>query len=229
MKDLTELEKKLGVEFEDKELLKQSLTHRSYLNENPDFDLNHNERLEFLGDAVLELAVTEDLFKEYSEPEGELTNWRSALVNSEMLARVSEKLEIEDYLLLSRGEKKDRGRGRRYILGNALEAVIGAIYLDKGYKVVKKFVEENFLTHLPRILEEGLYKDAKSLFQEEAQDRLNITPTYEALSEEGPDHNKKFTVGVCLDDELVAKGGGFSKQAAQEEAARKALERKNWS
>lgn len=227
-KDYSHLESKLGVKFEDQDLLIQALTHRSYINEHPDFELDHNERLEFLGDAVLELVVTEYLYRNYPNPEGELTNWRSALVNSKMLAQVANLLEIDDYLLLSRGEAQAEGRGRECILGNSIEALIGAIYLDQGYDQAKAFIKANIISHLPRILEEGLYRDAKSLFQEEAQDRLAITPTYEVMEERGPDHRKEFKVGVFLEDELVAKGEGFSKQAAQEEAAQKALAKKEW-
>lgn len=228
MKDLSSLQERLGVEFENEEFLRQALTHRSYINENPDFDLDHNERLEFLGDAVLELITTDYLYRNYSEPEGVLTNWRSALVRSEMLAKVAEDLEMEDKLLLSKGERKDKGRGRRYIMGNAVEAIIGAIYLDQGYDKAKVFVDEYILTHLDEVLEKRLYKDPKSLFQEEAQDRMDITPTYKALEAKGPDHKKEFKVGVYLEDNLIATGKGFSKQSAQEEAAKKALEKKDW-
>lgn len=228
MQDLSSLEEKLGVEFDNEELLRQALTHRSYINENPDFELDHNERLEFLGDAVLELITTDYLYRNHPKPEGVLTNWRSALVRSEMLAKVANNLEMEDKLLLSKGERKDKGRGRRYIMGNAVEAIIGAIYLDQGYEAAEEFVDEYILAHLDDVLEKRLYKDPKSLFQEEAQDRLDITPTYEALEAKGPDHKKEFKVGVYLEDDLVTTGKGFSKQAAQEEAAKKALDKKSW-
>lgn len=228
MKDLSPLEKSLGVEFKNKDLLLQALTHRSYLNENPDFYLDHNERLEFLGDAVLELAVTERLYNTYKDPEGELTSWRAALVNSKMLSKIARKLGVNEFLLLSRGEAKDTGRAREYILANAMEAIMGAMYLDLGFKLADGFVLEHIMPELPEIIEKGLYKDPKSRFQEEAQDRSGITPTYEVTNERGPDHAKHFTIGVFLDKELIAKGEGDSKQEAQEKAAEKALEAKGW-
>jgi len=229
MKDLSILEQKLGVKFKKQDLLKQALTHRSYLNENPDFKLNHNERLEFLGDAVLQVAVTERLYREYPNSEGELTNWRAALVNAKKLAEVAENIGLNDFILLSRGEAKDIGRARQYILANATEALIGAIYLDQGIEVVGSFVEENILSHLPEILKIGAYRDAKSIFQEEAQERVGITPSYEVLDEWGPDHAKHFKVGVFLENELVAEGEGSSKQEAQQKAAEAALKTKNWN
>lgn len=228
MMDLSPLELKLGVEFNNKDLLLQALTHRSYLNENPNFYLDQNERLEFLGDAVLELAVTRYLYSNYKNPEGELTSWRAALVNSKMLSSVSRELEVNDFLLLSRGEAKDVGRAREYILANAMEAIIGAIYLDKSFEVAEKFILDNIIPKLPEIIEKKLYRDSKSRFQEEAQDRVGITPTYEVLDEHGPDHAKHFTIGVFLDKELIAKGEGNSKQEAQEKAADNALELKRW-
>lgn len=228
MKDLSSLEKKLGVEFENKNLLMKALTHRSYINENPDFGLAHNERLEFLGDAVLELVVTEYLFKNYPNPEGELTNWRAALVRAEMLSEVANNIGVNGFLLLSRGEAKDTGRARQYILANAVEAIIGAIYLDQGLEVSRQFIEKFVVCYLPEILEKGTYRDAKSVFQEEAQERAGITPTYEVLKEWGPDHAKHFRVGVFLNGDLVAEGEGVSKQEAQLEAAKKALEVKEW-
>jgi ribonuclease-3 len=228
MKDLSALEKKLGVKFNNSDLLLQSLTHRSYLNENPDFYLDHNERLEFLGDAVLELVVTEYLYNSFPNPEGELTNWRAALVKAETLSQVSDNLGINKYLLLSKGEAKDTGRARQYILANALEAIIGAIYLDQGYESIKQFILKAIIKELPEILEKGTYRDAKSVFQEEAQERVGITPTYEVLKEWGPDHAKHFRVGVFLNGELAAEGEGVSKQEAQLEAAKNALRAKNW-
>lgn len=229
MKDLSALEDKLGIKFKNQELLKQALTHRSYLNENPDFRLDHNERLEFLGDAVLQVVVTEYLYENYPNPEGELTNWRAALVNAKKLAEIAEEIGLNDFVLLSRGEAKDTGRARQYILANALEALIGAIYLDQGIKAVKPFVEKNILRQLPEILKEGAYRDAKSLFQEEAQERAGITPSYEVLDEWGPDHAKHFRVGVFLEDELVAEGEGSSKQEAQQKAAEEGLRVKGWN
>jgi len=222
------LAEKIGIKFKDISLLQQALTHRSYLNENRDYKLEHNERLEFLGDAVLELIITEYLYKNYPNPEGELTSWRSALVNGEMLSLVSQDLGVEEYLLMSRGEAKDTGRARQYLLANAFEAITGAIYLDQGYDVVKKFVLENVATRLTDILDKKLYLDPKSYFQEKAQEMEKITPSYRVQREWGPDHDKHFVVGVYLADKLVAEGEGNSKQEAQREAARKGLEEKKW-
>lgn len=225
------LAKQLGVEFKNSELLQQALTHRSYLNEHRSYKLDHNERLEFLGDAVLELVVTEYLYKNYPNPEGELTNWRAALVNGEMLARIAKDLGVEEHLLMSRGEAKDTGRARQYLLANAFEAIIGAIYLDqedKGYSRAQEFIARNVISHLEEILENKTYLDPKSRFQEEAQDKTGITPSYQVISESGPDHDKKFVVGVYLEDELVAKGDGNSKQEGQRKAAERALEKKGW-
>jgi ribonuclease-3 len=225
---LLELEAKIGAKFKDLDLLLQALTHRSYINENPKWHLDHNERLEFLGDAVLELVITEYLYKNYPNPEGELTNWRAALVNAVMMAKVSVKIDLNDYLLLSRGEAKDIGRARQYILANAMEAVIGAIYLDRGYEAAGDFISKIIVPELPKILKEKAYKDYKSLFQEKAQDEAGITPTYEVLKEWGPDHAKNFRVGVFLEKDLIGEGEGPSKQEAQQEAAKAALEKKGW-
>jgi ribonuclease-3 len=223
-----DLAKKLGVKFNNIELLQQAVTHRSYLNEHRGYRLDHNERLEFLGDAVLELVVTEYLYNNYNNPEGELTNWRAALVNGEMLAKISKELGVEEYLLMSRGEAKDTGRARQYLLANAFESITGAIYLDQGYGVAKDFIMKNVVVRLNEIIENKLYMDPKSRFQEEAQDKVGITPSYRVMSESGPDHDKKFVVGVFLETELVAKGEGPSKQEAQRSAAEKALEVKGW-
>ena len=228
-RDLSKLEENLGLKFKNQEMLKQALTHRSYINEHPSLKMEHNERLEFLGDAVLELIVTEYLYQNYPNPEGELTNWRAALVNSKMLAEVARNLKLEDFLYLSHGEAKDKNiKARNYILANATEAVIGAIYLDQDFEVSKKFITDKILVELPRILENKLYVDPKSFFQEEAQERVGITPSYQVLSESGPDHNKKFVIGVYLEEELVAKGEGSSKQEGQMKAAEKGLEVKKW-
>lgn len=229
MKDLSLLEKKLKVKFKNKDLLTQAFTHRSYLNENPQFGISNNERLEFLGDAVLELAVTENLFQKYPQkPEGELTSWRAALVNAKILSRIAKDLEFNDFLLLSRGEAKETGKARQYILANTFESFVGSLYLDQGYKPCQKFIEKYVIRELPAILESQLYKDAKSRFQEEAQEKVGITPTYRVQKEWGPDHAKHFVIGVFLRDELVAEGQGSSKQEAEEAAARKALEIKHW-
>ena len=227
--DFEVLEKKLGLKFKNKDLLKQSFTHRSYLNENPDFNLNHNERLEFLGDAVIELIVTEQLYKEYPEKtEGDLTNWRAALVNAKMLTSVAEELGFNDFLLLSRGENKELGKARAYILANTFEAFLGALYLDSGYKLCDEFIKKHLFKNLAGIIQEGSYKDAKSKFQEEAQERDSITPSYKVIKESGPDHEKQFIVGVYLDKELIAEGQGSSKREAEEAAAQLALEVKKW-
>lgn len=228
MKDLSNLEQQLGIKFKDKDLLKQALVHRSYINENPGFSLEHNERLEFLGDAVLELVVTEYLYRNYKEPEGILTSWRAALVNSNMLADFSAKLNVNDYLFLSRGEAKDEGRARQYILGNTFESLMGAIYLDQGYKKAQEFIERTLLLELSLIIKEKLFVDSKSKFQEEAQERMGITPVYQVLKEWGPDHAKQFKIGVFLEKELAGQGEGPSKQDAQQAAAEDALKSKKW-
>lgn len=220
--------KKIGVKFKDINILQQAVTHRSYLNENKSYKLDHNERLEFLGDAVLELIVTEYLYNNFSNPEGELTSWRSALVNGEMLAKIAQNIKVEKFLLMSRGEAKDKGKARQYILANALEAVIGAVYLDQGYEVTKKFITDNIIVNLKEILDKKLYLDPKSYFQEKAQEIAKATPSYKVLREWGPDHDKHFVVGIYLGDELVIEGEGESKQEAQREAARRALDVKGW-
>jgi len=220
--------KKIKVDFKNISLLEEALTHRSYLNENREKNLNHNERLEFLGDAVLELVVTDFLFSNYNNPEGELTSWRAALVNGDMLASVSKKLGAEKYLRMSKGESKDTGRARQYLLANALEAIIGAIYLDQGYEIAEEFIKENIIINIDNILEEKLYLDPKSHFQEKAQEYEKITPSYRVTREEGPDHDRNFTVGVFLEGKLVAEGSGPSKQDAQREAANAGLKKKGW-
>jgi len=228
MKDVVDLEKKIEIKFKDKNLLRQSLVHRSYLNEHKDFELDHNERLEFLGDAVLELVTTEFLYNNFANPEGELTNFRAALVNRKMLAIISTEIGLEEYLLMSKGEAKDTGRARQYIIANALEAIIGAIYLDQGYNKSKKFIENYFLCKMDDVLNDKLYQDAKSKFQEEAQEKVGVTPCYKVIKEWGPDHNKRFLIGIFLGEEKVAEGEGISKQAAQRNAAEKGLEVKDW-
>ena len=228
MTDISLLEQKIKVEFKDKNLLLQALTHRSYINENPKWPLDHNERLEFLGDAVLELVVTEHLYRIYPNPEGELTNWRAALVNAVMLADISKVFNLNEYILLSRGEAKDVGRARQYILANAMEAIIGAIYLDQGYAKSAEFIHKFILSELPRIIKNNLYRDAKSLFQEKAQEQVGVTPNYEVIQEWGPDHARQFKVGVYLGQDLIAEGEGPSKQEAQQKAAEGALKAKGW-
>lgn len=229
MKDFSILEKKLNINFSNKELLTQAFIHRSYLNENPQMDLGNNERLEFLGDAVLELVVTQHLYVNYpQESEGKLTSWRAALVNTKTISAASGRIGFGDFLLLSKGEAKEEGKSRQYILANTFEAFIGSLYLDQGYGACKNFITGNLLVELPRIIKNELYKDAKSRFQEVAQEKVKVTPTYQVLEEQGPDHAKFFLVGVYLGDELIAKGGGYSKQEAEEETAKIALEAKGW-
>lgn len=230
MKDFSKLEKRISVKFKNQDLLAQALVHRSYLNEHPDFRLNHNERLEFLGDAVLEIAVTEYLFNHFPEtPEGDLTNWRASLVNAKMLAQIAFELDLEDYLFLSKGESKDKNsKARQYILANAVEALIGAIYLDQGIKAAGKFIKKDILSKLDNILENKLYLDPKSKFQEKSQELYGVTPHYKVLAEKGPDHAKIFEIGLYLGEEMIAKGKGSSKQEAQVDAASKGLEKKKW-
>lgn len=223
--DSEKLEKSIGYKFKKEKLLNEALTHRSYLNENPGWRFSHNERLEFLGDAVLELVATEILFSKYPNyDEGKLTSFRAALVNYQMLADVSKNISLENFLLLSKGESKDVGRARDVILANALESLIGAIYLDGGYDKAKAFIEKFVIVKLESVVEQGLYKDAKSEFQEKTQAKLKFTPVYKVLSEEGPDHKKIFTVGVYLADKLAAVGQGMSKQDAEVDAAKRALQ-----
>lgn len=219
----------IGVPFIEGGHLLTAVVHRSYLNEHSEFAREHNERLEFLGDAVLELVVTEHLFLNYSNPEGELTNWRAALVNGQWLADIAQTIELESYLLMSRGEQKDKNsKARRYILANAMEAVIGAIYLDSGWDEAKGFIERYIISTLPKILDKNLHVDPKSNFQEESQSRMSVTPSYKVLEETGPDHKKTFRIGVYLGKELVAEGKGTSKQEAQVAAAKAGLEAKGW-
>lgn len=218
------LQKEIKYSFKSEDLLREALTHRSYLNEHPEWKLPHNERLEFLGDAVLELVVTEELFNRYPEKEeGWMTSVRAALVNYVTLAGVARDAGLEGAVLLSRGESKDTGRAREVILANALEALIGAIYQDGGYEAAKKFIKLFVLSHLEAVIRQELHVDAKSLLQEKVQAKLKITPTYKVLSSEGPDHKKLFTIGVYFGDSLIAQGSGASKQDGEVEAARKAL------
>ena len=226
---MRKFEEKIGVDFNDKSLLKQAFTHRSYLNENPSLALEHNERLEFLGDAVLEMAVTDHLYHEYpKKTEGEMTALRAALVNSNMLAGVASDLDINKFILLSKGEAKSAGKAKQYILANALEALIGAIYLDGGYAAAFSFLEKNIFPKIKEVIEKKLWIDAKSLFQEKAQEIAGVTPTYKVISESGPDHEKQFVIGVFLNDKAVAEGEGASKQEAEQDAAKNALKGKGW-
>jgi len=224
MHKISEIEKKIGVKFKNKDLLLQAFVHRSYLNENKDFHLEHNERLEFLGDACLELIVTDYLYKNFPNPEGELTNWRAALVKGVTISKVAKGLGYEEHLLLSRGEAKSTGRARELILANTFEASLGAIYLDQGYAAADKFVNKNLIPYLTEIISKELYYDPKSRFQEMVQEKTGITPIYKLEKETGPDHAKIFTMAAYLSDKKVAEGTGPSKQIAEQEAARVAIE-----
>jgi ribonuclease-3 len=228
--DLIKLQKRLGVKFKDDALLRQALVHRSYLNEHPDFKMGHNERLEFLGDAVLEIVVTEFLYLHFTEtPEGDLTNWRASLVNAKMLYEIARELNIEECLFLSKGESRDKNKkSRQFILANAVEAIIGAMYLDLGLEAAKKFILKNVVSKLDDILRNQSYLDPKSHFQEKAQEARGITPHYQILDEEGPDHAKVFTVGLYLGEELITTGKGSSKQEAQVDAAAKGIKKMLW-
>lgn len=214
---------KLGYDFENINLLVTALTHRSYLNEHKKSASEHNERLEFLGDAVLELVTTDFLFSNYDKPEGILTAWRSALVRTESIGAAGERLGYEKLIRMSRGEKQGSARARQQILANAFEATTGAIYLDKGYEAAKKYITDNILSTLPQILEEESWRDPKSYLQEISQARDGFTPIYKVLKEDGPDHDKIFTLGVFVGDKKMGEGEGPSKQIAQQEAAREAI------
>ncbi|MCX6808712.1 MAG: ribonuclease III [Candidatus Berkelbacteria bacterium] len=226
MKTLSDFEAQIGIQFKDKSLLEQVFIHRSYLNEHKSLNLEHNERLEFLGDAVLELASTKYLYDNYDRPEGELTNWRSALVKGESLSEEAKRLEMDQFLRTSRGEARNVGKARDILLANAFEALIGAIYIDQGFEVASQFVLKNICYKLDNILSNGLHYDAKSKFQEMSQELFGITPNYEVVKEEGPDHSKTFTVAANLGEHEVSVGTGPSKQRAQTDAAAEAL--KKW-
>lgn len=222
-------ENKIGFHFKNPQLLEQAFTHRSYINENRAQGREHNERLEFLGDAVLELVVTEFLFAKYpGRPEGDLTSYRAALVNTVSISDAAAKLGMNEFLLLSRGEAKDIGRARQIILANAFEAVVGAIYLDQGYEPAQEFIAAQLFHKTDEVVEKGLWQDAKSRFQEIAQEKNGFTPSYDVISQTGPDHDKRFVVGVYLNGERVASGEGRSKQEAEQDAAQKALAAKGW-
>ncbi len=230
MAPLESLQTLLGYSFQNPELLRQATVHRSYLNENPDFPLGHNERLEYLGDAVLELVVSDHLYHHYPNPEGDLTNWRASLVNAKSLSEVAKELNLDEWLMLSRGESKDKqSKARQNIHANAVEAIIGALYLDGGIAPAQTFITEHILSKLPNILANQLYVDPKSKFQEMAQEIVGVTPSYKVLKEWGPDHGKHFQVGVCLGSEEVATGEGASKQEAQVAAAFNGLAAKGWN
>jgi ribonuclease-3 len=228
--DLKEFQKSINVTFNDQALLQQAFVHRSYINENKSSGLSHNERLEFLGDAVLELVITDSLYKNYTDKtEGELTAYRSALVNADTCAEIATKINMGDYLMLSKGESKDKGRARQYILANALEALIGAIYMDSGLDSARKFIDDHFLPLIEKIISAKSFIDSKSLFQEKAQEFDGITPSYKTIKESGPDHEKKFTVAVFVGKDQIATGEGVSKQEAEQNAAKQALEKRGWN
>ncbi len=224
--DLKNLEEKIGLKFKDKDLLKTAFIHRSYLNEHPKENLPHNERLEFLGDSVLGFIVSDYLFKKFpNDPEGDLTNYRSSIVNARILSKVSGELGLGDYLFLSKGEESTGGRERQYILANTYESFLGAIYLDSGVIESEKFIHNTLIGHLHDIIKNKLYKDYKSQLQEISQSKFNITPNYKIMSEKGPDHTKVFETGAYLNKKLLAKGSGKSKQSSEQEAAKAALEK----
>ena len=229
MIDFGTFEKKIKFTFKDKELLKQAFMHRSYINENPGVKLAHNERLEFLGDAVLELVVTDHLYKMYpSSPEGELTAYRSSLVNAVILSGIAEGLGMNEYLLLSKGESKDNGKARMNILANTFESFVGALYLDQGYDAAEKFISGVLFEKLDEIVRKKLWRDPKSLVQEKAQEYVHVTPAYKVMSESGPDHDKRFVIGIYFGNELIAEGRGKSKQEGETKAAEAALAVKKW-
>lgn len=234
MADFAVFESKIGYIFTDKSLLEQAFTHRSYLNENrisarSGRGAEHNERLEFLGDAVLELVVTEFLYEKYPEkPEGDLTAYRAALVNTVSISEAAKNLGMNDFLLLSRGESRDTGRARQIILANAFEALIGAIYLDSGYEAAKSFIRDQLFHKTDEVVAKRLWQDAKSRFQELAQEKFSKTPDYQLLDQSGPDHDKRFVVGAYVGQEKIAIGEGHSKQEAEQSAAEKALAAKGW-
>lgn len=226
---MKDLEKKIKITFKDKDLLQTAFIHKSYINEHRNQGVSHNERLEFLGDAVLELASTDHLFFKYpDQDEGAMTAFRSALVKGVHLAEVSKKLDLGSHLMLSHGEEKSGGRDKNYILANTLEALIGAIYVDQGYAVAEEFIKKSILTELDEIIEAGLHIDAKSKFQEIAQEKEDHTPYYDIIDEQGPDHNKEFIMGAYINKKLIAKGSGSSKQKAELQAAKNALKEKEW-
>lgn len=227
--DFSKFEEKTKIVFKDKKLLEQAFIHRSYINENVDSKLRHNERLEFLGDAVLELVTTDYLYNKYAEKdEGELTAYRSSLVNANIIGEIASNLGMNDYLLLSKGESKDVGKARGYILANTFEAYVGAVYLDLGYEVARDFIAKNLFNKIDEIVAKKLWRDSKSLVQEKAQEYVSFTPSYKVLNETGPDHDKHFTIGIFFGEELIAEGKGKSKQEAEQDAAHRALEIKKW-
>jgi len=226
MNNLDILEKNLKIKFQNRQLLKEALIHRSYLNEAKEKKLRSNERLEFLGDAVLSLVISEWLFKQFPNyPEGHLTNLRSNLVKTVSLAKIAKKFDLGKFLFLSKGEKEEGGENNPVLLANAFEAVLGAIFLDQGITTTKNFIHQNFKKLLENLVSRGEFKDFKSLLQEKIQAERRVTPFYKVIKESGPDHAKIFTVGVFLRKKLLATSKGKSKQAAEENAAKRALEK----
>ena len=229
MIDFSTFEQKTNIFFKNKKLLEQAFIHRSYINENSGSKLSHNERLEFLGDAVLELIITDYLYNKYPDHnEGDLTAYRSALVNAVIIGEVAQELKMNDYLLLSKGEAKDIGKARSYILANTYEAYVGAVYLDQGYDIALQFISNTLFGKIDTIVAKKLWRDAKSLIQEKAQEYLNVTPSYKVINESGPDHEKHFTVGIFFGEEKIAEGRGHSKQEAEQSSAKNALDVKDW-
>jgi ribonuclease-3 len=229
MSPFNKLQDFLKYQFKNPDLLRQAFVHRSYLNENPDFALGHNERLEYLGDAVLELIVSEFLYHHYPNPEGDLTNWRASLVNAKALSEVAKDLDLDEYLMMSRGESKEKNtKARQNIHANTIEALIGALYLDGGAVPAKDFIDQYILARLPTILETEAFIDPKSKFQEMSQAVFGVTPSYKVLREWGPDHDKHFLMGLYIGEEEVATGEGASKQEAQVVAAANGLQVKGW-
>jgi len=227
MEEISKLEKKLNINFKNKNLLRMAFIHRSYLNEHPEEKLGHNERLEFLGDSVLGMVVSKHLFIKYpDQPEGDLTNFRSSLVNAKMLSKAAVGLHLGNYLYLSKGEEATGGRNRQYIMANTFEALLGAIFLDQGLDASEAFIKKIILPNLKEILEKKLYKDFKSQLQEKAQEKYGVTPTYKVIEERGPDHAKTFKTAVFIEQKKIAEGEGNSKQEAEQETAKVALE--NW-
>ncbi len=229
MKDYKKLEEEMKIRFKDKKLLDNAFVHKSYMNEHRREQKDDNERLEFLGDAVLELVATKHLFEKHPEKsEGEMTSYRSALVKGDSLAEVARRLKLGEYLYLSHGEDLSGGREKNYILANTVEALIGAIYLDRGHEAAEKFIGDFIMAKLDEIVEKGLHIDAKSYFQEICQEKKNVTPYYDVIKEVGPDHDKVFTMGAFIEEELIASGEGSSKQKAENEAAKNALTKMGW-
>ena len=227
---LEEFKQKNSISFTNEALLNQAFIHRSYINENPKSGYSHNERLEFLGDAVLELIVTEYLYRTYEHHnEGDLTAYRSALVNAITLGEMAHSLGFNDIMKLSKGEAKDVSRARSSILADAYEAFVGALYLDQGHESAKAFITRTLLGKTDEIIKKGLYKDAKSFVQEKSQEHFGVTPSYRVLNEAGPDHDKIFSIGIYFGEDMIAEGEGRSKQEAETVAARNALEKKGWA